>query len=84
MDNNPDIVLDRSVRGNGVHLCYNVRRMIVRELVDAVGYHTKSQSPRFKTCRWLTIDIHMEYTAEKSNWRNCNHKFPNTSNKSEL
>ena len=53
MDNNPDIVWDRSERGNGVHLCYNVRRMIVRGLVDAVGYLTKSHSPRFRTCRWL-------------------------------
>ena len=53
MDNNPDIFWDRSERGNGVHLCYNVRRMIVRGLVDAVGYLTKSHSPRFRTCRWL-------------------------------
>ena len=46
----PEIVWER---GNGVHLCYNVRRMIVKGMVTAVGKITSPHSPKFRECRWL-------------------------------
>ena len=60
---NPDIVWERSERSdNGIHLCFNVRKMIVRGMVDAVGKLTRSQSPRFREFRWLlNADSHSLY-----------------------
>lgn len=49
----PRFVWDRSVRGNGIHLCFNVRRMVIRGLVDAVGKLNNPHSPKFRECRWL-------------------------------
>ena len=57
----PRIVWDRSVRGNGIHLCFDVRRMIVRGLVDAVGKLNSPHSPKFRECRWLLNSDHRSW-----------------------
>ena len=53
MNMKPVYVWDRSERGNGVHLCYDVRRTIVKGMVTAVGKVTSAHPLKFRECRWL-------------------------------
>ena len=38
---------------NGVHVALEVRKLIVRELVNSVGYLAGCRAPRFRGCGWL-------------------------------
>ena len=51
--------------GNGIHLCYDVQRLVVRGLVNSVGKLTRphSGSPRFREFRWLfnAMPLHISF-----------------------
>ena len=51
--------------GNGIHLCYDVQRLVVRGLVNSVGKLTRphSGSPRFREFRWLfnAVPLHNSF-----------------------
>ena len=48
---------DRSMRdhksNDGIHVCFEMRKMITEELVTSVGYLTGIQGDRFRRCPWL-------------------------------
>ena len=49
----PDSVWEPGRYGNGIHLTLAVRRLVTRELVNAVGMLAGSGGTRFRDCMWL-------------------------------
>ena len=41
------------VGGNGIHLTLTVKKLVTRELVNAVGMLAGLWATRFRNCRWL-------------------------------
>lgn len=47
---------------NGIHITLDVRKLVVRELVNSVGYLSGCRTARFRSCGWL------RHVTTRSSW----------------
>ena len=59
-----DTVWETGVRGNGIHLSLTVRRLVMRELMSALGALCGARGTRFRPSEWL----HNVASRRQSRW----------------